>query len=85
MNFLMPHAWPMISVSGHLFGLLLSCMGVFVQFLYCFHLNAGGRRRTAWVVTSGGLAFVNNFIGPPLFSGQEKSGVDANLSAMAGI
>ena len=27
----LPQAWPNVSVSGHLDGLLLSCMSVFVQ------------------------------------------------------
>ena len=45
--------------------------------------SCGSRRRTARAVISGGWAFLSSFIGPPLFSSQEKSGVDANHSADA--
>ena len=46
-------------------------------------LSADGRRRTVPALISGGLAFFSSFIGPPLFSSQEKSRVDANYSADA--
>ena len=42
-------------------------------------LKAGGKRRMAQALTSVGLAH------PSSLSGQEKSGVDANLSAAASV
>ena len=67
-----PKARPNVPVSGHLDGLLLSCMR---------------RRRMEWSANSGGLAFLNNQRGPPLFSGfgLEKSGIEANRSAAARV
>ena len=53
---LSPHAWTNIHISGHLDGLWLASMSVFLQCLDCCCLKAGGRRRTARALPSGGLA-----------------------------
>ena len=75
------HAWPSISVSGHLDGLLLASMGAIVQCL----VRCLPKRWWQKEDSAGGDLGRFSFISPPLFSGQEKSGVDATLSVAASI
>ena len=49
-----PHAWPNIPISGHLDGLLLTRVSVFVQCLDRCLFKAGGKRRMVLAITSGG-------------------------------
>ena len=64
---------------GHLDGLLLASLGVFMQ---CLDrgLHKSWRQKEDSSHTSGGLARRSSLNSFPFFSGQEKSGVDAYLS-----
>ena len=72
-----PHSLPNIPIPGHLDSLLLASMGVFLQ---CFYrcLPKSGRQKAEGV--RGHFWRFSSMQKSPLFSGHEKSEVDANLS-----
>ena len=86
-NFLMSHTRPGQMYLSRVI-LMVCCWPACVSSCSAFIAAcwyAGGSRRMARAATLGSFAFLNNRRGPPLFSAQEKSGVEASRYAAARV
>lgn len=83
--YLSPHAWPKIPNSGHIDGLLLASMGVFMQYLDCCLSKSWRQKEDGAGAYFWRFSSTQKSHSPPFFFCQEKSGVDANLSAAASV
>ena len=77
----LPHAWPNIPIPGHLDGLLLASIGVFMQCFYRCWSTIWSQKEDGVVGHFWRFSSRQKSQQPsPFFSGQEKSEFDANLS-----